>query len=119
MGRKNNAARRRNVKGRMDRRERGESRPKVALQIPRVELEDLVLPDGQCFFPRRQKPKARFATQEKAAKALKQAQQQRARNGSTHVEKRFYACPEGGCGGYHLSSREEFDEGAWKRRSVQ
>ncbi len=66
------------------------------------------MPDGQCSF--QGKPKARFATKEKAAAALKQAQQQRARVGSTHVEKRYFACPEGGCGGFHLTSRESFDD---------
>lgn len=117
MGRKNNKVRSRNIKGRMDRRQRGIPRPKMSHQ-PRVELEDLVLPDRQCYFPRRRKPKAGFADKAKAEKALKQAKQQRARSGSTHVEKRVYRCPEGGCGGWHLTSREEFDSNAWKGKGA-
>lgn len=116
MGRKNNAVRRKNVKGRLDRRDRGLPPLKPMPQQPRVNVEDLVLPDGQCRFQTKRKPKARFATKEKAEKALVQAQHQRARVGSTHVEKRFYKCPEGGCGGYHLTSREAFDEGLRERR---
>ena len=69
--------------------------------------ENLVVPDGQCSFKSR-RPKARFATEEKAAQALKQAQKKREAVGSGNVEKRYYACPEGGCGGYHLTSREEY-----------
>lgn len=115
MGRKNNNVRRKNTKGRMDRREQGPTLRPVKQQ-PRVPIEDLVLPDGQCRFQTKRKPKARFATAEKAQKALIQAQQQRARIGSAHVEKRFYACPEGGCGGFHLTSREAFDEGLRERR---
>ena len=114
MPRRNGSARQRNIKGRRDRRERGVPRPKK-VQQPRVQLDDLVLPDGQCTFQGR-RPKARFATVSKARKALAQAQQQRARVGSAHVEKRFYACPEGGCGGFHLTSREEYDEEAMLRR---
>jgi len=115
MGRKNVAARRRN--NRMNRRQKGDPRPVKKVEQPRIPLEDIVLPDGQCFFPKRRKPKARFATRAKADKALAQAQHQRARTGSAHVEKRVYTCPEGGCGGFHLTSREEFDENAWKRKS--
>lgn len=112
MPRKNNSARRRNQGGFRNRRQKGQPRvpdPK----IPRVKVEDLVLPDGQCNFPNPRKKKAFFATAEKAARALRQAQHQRARTGSRHVEKRFYKCPEGGCGGYHLTSRETFDESTW------
>ena len=115
MGRKNNNVRRKNTKGRMDRRERGQVPLRPVKQQPRVQIEDLVLPDGQCRFQTKRRPKARFATEEKAQKALVQAQQQRARVGSAHVEKRFYPCPEGGCGGYHLTSRDEYDEGQRER----
>lgn len=114
MGRKNSNVRRKNIKGRLDRRDQGKA-IRAVKQQPRVQLEDLVLPDGLCSFQTKRKPKARFATEEKAQKALIQAQQQRARVGSTHVEKRYYPCPEGGCGGYHLSSREEYDEDLRKR----
>jgi len=119
VARKNNNVRRSNDKGRNSRRERGESpMPKVKVQ-PRIQIEDLVLPDGQCRFQTPRRPKARFATREKADIALKQAQQQRARIGSGHVEKRVYECPEGGCGGFHLTSRETFDEGIRQRRQEQ
>lgn len=114
MGRKNSNVRRKNTKGRMDRREQGKV-TRAVKQQPRVQIEDLVLPDGQCRFQTKRRPKARFATPEKAQKALTQAQQQRARIGSAHVEKRYYKCPEGGCGGYHLTSREAFDEGQRER----
>lgn len=116
MGRKNSSARRRNIKGRMDRRQKGVPRLAKATDIPRISLDELVLPDGQCRFQSPRKPKARFATKEKAAKALEQARKTRARTGSGRVEKRYYPCPEGGCGGYHLTSREEFDEKIWRER---
>jgi hypothetical protein len=87
-------------------------------ELPRVKIEDLVLPDGQCkHFTKR--PKARFATKDKAEKALHQAQQQRARIGSGHVEKRTYKCPDGGCSGWHLTSRETFDQETWNQRRKQ
>lgn len=84
-------------------------------QQPRVELEKLIMPDGQCTFHLK-RPKARFATKEKANAALRQAQQQRARVGSAYAEKRVYECPDGGCGGWHLSSREAFDVRPWQER---
>jgi hypothetical protein len=102
-------------KTRLDRRPKGERRAKMK-EMPRVPVEDMVLPDGQCRFQSPRKAKARFATKEKAAKALVQAQHQRARTGSLHVEKRYYKCPDGGCGGYHLTSRDEFDEKIWRER---
>lgn len=109
MPRKNSNA----IRGRLKARE-GQELLDVRSQ-PRIPVEDLVMPDGQCGFQSKRRPKARFATEEKAAKALLQAQQQRARVGSGHVEKRYYACPEGGCGGFHLTSRTEYEE---KRKSV-
>jgi hypothetical protein len=119
MGRKNNNVRRSNDKGRMTRRMKGESpMPQVKAQ-PRISIEDMVLPDGQCRFQTPRRPKARFATREKADIALKQAQQQRARTGTGHVEKRVYECPEGGCGGFHLTSRETFDDGVRQFRQQQ
>jgi hypothetical protein len=108
MGRKNDRVRRSNARGRLD---RGSDIPRIKVpQQPRIQVQDLILPDGKCGLMNPRRPKARFATESKAAAALKQAQQQRARVGSTHVEKRYYECPEGGCGGWHLSSREEFDD---------
>lgn len=113
MGRSNQAARRRN--NRMNRRVKGEPRFERNDKMPRVAAEDLIIPDGQCRRNPRF-PKAMFRTEEKAAAALRQAQKMRERSGSAHVEKRFYACleSEGGCGGYHLTSRESYDP-AWKR----
>lgn len=106
MGRKNANVGRKNA--RRDRREKGVPRMKVTEQ-PRVRVEELVLPDGQCLVnPRR--PKARFETKDKAEKALAQAQRERARRGSTHVEKRVYRCLKGGCDGWHLTSRESYQQ---------
>jgi hypothetical protein len=116
MARKNRNVRRSNDKGRLVRRQRGQSPVKAHKQVPRTNVEEMVLPDGQCTFMNPRRPKARFATKDKAAAALRQAQVQRARSGSHHVEKRFYRCPEGGCGGYHLTSREAFDENLRKTR---
>lgn len=114
MGRSNKSARRRNT--RLDRRAKGERRlPPREISRYRVKPEEMVVPDGQCRAWGR-RPKARFATEAKARIALDQAQKQRARMGSAHVEKRYYPCPEGGCGGWHLTSREEFDEDTWKAR---
>ena len=117
MPRKNDRVRRSNARGRLNRRVKGEPRiPQKNHDIPRIDVSEMVMPDGSCTFQSPRKPKARFATKEKAAAALKQAQQQRARLGQTHVEKRFYRCPEGGCGGFHLTSREAFDMDIWKAR---
>lgn len=95
---------------RKDRRIKGEPRAPKAPRYARVEVEDIVMPDGRCDFGVK-RPKARFSTEAKAAKALEQAKRQRARNGTGHAEKRYYACPEGGCGGYHLTSREAYIDG--------
>lgn len=119
MGRKNDRVRAANSRGRMNRGRKGEAPTPQVKALPRVPIDELVLPDGQCRFQSPRRPKARFATEEKAKKALKQAQANRARMGTGHVEKRYYACPEGGCGGFHLTSRETFDEGVWKRRREQ
>ena len=118
MSRKNNNVRRRNAKGRLDRRERGSGRRPVPQQ-PRVRVEEMILPDGQCMFQSPRRPKARFDTEQKAAAALRQAQRQRARTGSGHVEKRYYRCPQGGCGGFHLTSRDAFDDDIRKFRREQ
>lgn len=110
MGRKNTNVRRSNDKGRLARRARGERPTKAtgATSVPDARLDKIILPDGQCMF-QSNRPKARFATEEKAAQALAHAQKVRARTGSMRVEKRYYACPEGGCGGFHLTSRESYD----------
>lgn len=106
MGRKNSAP---GKKRRLDRRVKGEVRVRDT-RIERVPVTKLIIPDGNCTFPNPRRPKARFATEEKARAALEQAQSQRARAHSRYVEKRYYACPEGGCGGFHLTSREEYQE---------
>lgn len=107
MGRKNSRVKRANDRGRRARQAEA-LMPKVR-ENARVRPEDLVLPDGKCYSTSR-RGKARFDTKEKADKALRQAQRQRARMGSGHVEKRVYPCPDGGCGGFHLSSRETYTE---------
>ena len=123
MGRSNKAARQRNARGRLDRRPKGERRtieaPATRLP-PRTPVDQLVMPDGRCTRNPR-KPKDMYLTTEKAQKALDQAQVQRARMHSGHVETRFYHCwdrigtnPDGtakmvGCKGYHLTSRTEYD----------
>lgn len=110
MPRRNDRVRSKNIKGRNPRRQRGEAPlPKPKTPTTRIALEDIVMPDGQCHLNKR-KPKAMFATKEKAERALRQAQAKRAYTGSGHVEKRVYRCPPEGCGGWHLSSREQFDE---------
>jgi hypothetical protein len=111
MGRKNSKVRSSN-----QRRKYANPEPRMDRHVPRVPVEEMVLPDGKCTFQGRAHPKARFGTEAKAAKALAQAQALRRRTGSTHVEKRYYPCPEGGCGGFHLSSRESFDEEAWRNK---
>lgn len=117
MGRSNKAARTRNAKGRLNRREKGGVRmgPPINHSIERVSAEDLIVPDGSCLRNSR-KPKAKFNTEAKAKAALIQAQKMRSRMGSGHVEKRYYLCPadEGGCGAYHLTSRETYDN-LWKK----
>ena len=117
MGRSNNAARSRNAKGRLNRREKGSSRREAPgnRTVPRVDADALIIPDGSCLW-NPAKPKAKFDTKEKAAAALRQAQVTRTRMGTGHVEKRYYKClaDEGGCGGCHLTSRESYDP-LWKR----
>lgn len=84
--------------------------------IPRIPVERSIIPDGRC--PGR-RAKARFATKEKAEAALAQAKLNRERIGSPWVEKRVYRCPMPQCGGWHLSSREAFDEGQATRLHEQ
>ncbi len=114
MARSNKAARQRNTKGRLNRREKGASRIPANRSIQRLDVSDMIIPDGTCLR-NPQRPKAMFRTEENAKIALEQAQRMRARMGSGHVEKRYYACPEDrGCGGYHLTSRESYED-AWTR----
>lgn len=113
MGRSNKAARRRNSSNVTRRREKGEPRftPRTDSSIPRVPAEDLIIPDGYCHKnPKR--PLVKFNTRAKAQAALDQARIMRARMRSGRVEKRFFECEVayGGCGGYHLTSRDDFND---------
>lgn len=74
----------------------------------RVPLEQMIVPKGKCYF--RSRGGKMIFTQEEARAALKQAQTGRRRAGSAYAEKRVYECPEGGCGGWHLTSRETYEE---------
>lgn len=75
---------------------------------PPPPLSTMVVPKGKCFH--RSRHGKLIFTAETADKALKQAQAARERRGSGHVEQRAYACPEGGCGGWHLTSRKHYEE---------
>lgn len=74
--------------------------------------EEMILPLGRCMFrvPPTRMGKLIFANEETAAKALAQAQAKRSHQATGHVEKRYYECPEGGCGGWHLTSRDEYQK---------
>jgi hypothetical protein len=75
---------------------------------PPVPLEALVVPHGRCYRNSRN-GKLRFSADE-AEKALRQAQQTRARKAQAYHEERAYECKisEGGCGDWHLTSRKEW-----------
>ena len=87
------------------RRTEGKPRRPRARTVP---LEQMVIPRGRCFF-RSRYGKLIFSEAE-VEKALKQAQRMRAARASGYVESRYYECPEGGCGGFHLTSRETYNE---------
>jgi hypothetical protein len=72
-------------------------------------VETLVVPKGKCYF-RSRSGKLIFATETEAQKALRQAQHKRRLQGTTHKEERYYPCPEGGCGGFHLTSRTQYQD---------
>lgn len=108
MGRKNSNVRRSKDRGRRARQE-AEQRGFKTRRDVQINVERMVTPDGRCHF-RSRFGKDIFLTKEKAERALKQVQAQRIRSGTGHVEKRYYKCPEGGCGGYHLTSRETYEE---------
>ena len=76
---------------------------------PESDLSKLVLPTGKCYF-RSRHGKLIFKTAQQAQSALNQAASKRRYQANGHVEKRFYPCPEGGCGGFHLTSRDEYEE---------
>lgn len=108
MPRKNSRVGRSNDRGRIARQKHSELKTTLSKRL-RLDPDRIVVPDGQCSFMAR-RPKARFATEAKAKIALAQAQKNRERMGSGNVERRYYACPEGGCSGYHLTSRSEYEE---------
>lgn len=108
MGRKNGNVQRSKDRGRRARQVREEKGIKARPDI-QFNVEKMVTPDGRCFF-RNRFGKDIFLTKEKAERALRQVQAQRRRSGTGHVERRYYKCPEGGCGGYHLTSRESYEE---------
>lgn len=72
-----------------------------------MSLDYMVVPDGKCVLRR---SKDRYDTEAKALKALKQVRAKRRFQPESRVEKRVYECPSKECGGWHLSSRSEFDE---------
>lgn len=76
--------------------------PKIHKHIPPVDVERMVVPTGRCG------KKLRFGTPEEAESALRQAQQNRARFGNSAQECRYYSCQR--CSGYHLTSRERFEQ---------
>lgn len=83
-------------------------RPSAPTPLP---LSQMVLPAGRCYYKSKY-GKLIFKTEDDAKTALKHAQTKRKRYQSNngHVETRYYPCPEGGCGGFHLTSRERFEE---------
>lgn len=83
------------------------SRGQVAPPPPPVER--LIVPTGKCFF-RSRRGKLIFPDEAAARKALQQAKAARQRAGSPYAERRVYACPTGGCDGWHLTSRETYQE---------
>lgn len=115
MSRKNRNVRRSNDKGRRARQKLA-GLPKEPVRVSRRLEGDFIIPDGRCNWKNPARPKLRFATEEKANQALRAAQKRRAALRSGHTEKRVYKCPEGGCGGWHLSAREQFDESLAKTR---
>jgi hypothetical protein len=109
MGRKNSKVGRSNDRGRRARMAAKERGISSDMSQARIEVSKMVTPDGRCYLQSR-RGKDIFLTVEKAERALKQAQTMRRRSGTGHMEKRFYPCPDGGCGGYHLTSRETYEE---------
>lgn len=76
---------------------------------PPAPVEKMILPTGRCYF-RSKAGKLIFKTEKLAQQALRQAKNKRKYQANGHVECRYYPCPPGGCGGYHLTSRETYEE---------
>lgn len=102
MGRKNHRGARPQARRRQD----GSTGRARVVMAP---VETLVVPKGKCYF-RSRSGKLIFATETEATKALRQAQHKRRLQGTAHREERFYPCPEGGCGGFHLTSRTAYED---------
>lgn len=81
---------------------------------PRVHLplQNLVVPDGKCPLRR---GKDRYETREKAQAAMRRINQSLALASDSRKIKRVYQCPEETCLGWHLTSREEYDEETARR----
>lgn len=88
------------------RRTDGLPTPKRSPNMQRVPIEEMVVPVGKCYF-RSRYGKLRF-TKDEVAKALRQAKHNREVSGNTYSEERYYECPPGGCGAYHLTSRTAY-----------
>ncbi len=104
MGRRNNRAQGRG-------RPQAQRNPWAGLPAPiRRDVESMpVLPiSGRCPGP---KHRLRYATERIALEALVQVRRDRKRKGhpEASIEKRAYECEIGGCGGWHLTSRETFE----------
>lgn len=106
MGRKNSRGGK--IRPQAKRRPDGTRGGRRAGWVPPPPVESLIVPKGRCFF-RSRKGKLIF-TRDEADRALRQAQQGRASRGSSYTESRAYECPEGGCGGWHLTSRQVYVE---------
>lgn len=78
-----------------------------SIPLAAVILDHIVVPDGKCTLRR---SKDRYETETKALRALKQVRAKRRFQPESRTEKRVYECPAEECGGWHLSSRSEFDE---------
>lgn len=91
----------------------GQSLPRALREaagpLPTQPIEKMVLPTGRCHF-RSRYGKLIFKTEKLAQAALEQAKTKRKYQANGHVESRYYACPPGGCGGFHLTSRDNYEE---------
>jgi len=102
MSRRNHSKRRPQAR----RREAGIPAPKRNHKLARVPIEEMVVPVGKCYF-RSRHGKLRFTAGE-VDKALAQAKRNREVNGNAYSEERYYECPPGGCGDFHLTSRTTY-----------
>lgn len=102
MSRRNHTKRRPQARRRAD----GLPTPKRSPNLKKTPIEEMVVPVGRCYF-RSRYGKLRF-TEAEAEKALKQAKRNREVDGKAYAEARYYPCPEGGCGDYHLTSRVSY-----------